>query len=121
MPSYSKIIRNERDRLKKEFAQRNIELFERAYIEKLNKKHLRHKHKAAPTAYGEFIAAAREEFKYSKGTVDIDIWLKFQFSEITMGIEDRMKKRKLMEPAARKTLGYISVEKEPIVGMTSTH
>lgn len=88
---------------KRDFVRNHMELFEVAYFEiTSHKTHSRYGKK-----FQEFIRLAREEFKYSKSTVSKDIWSKFCFTEIIMGINDRKKQMVYNEPRIRKVLGYI--------------
>lgn len=98
---------SEQDKLKKEFVKNNIELYELAYNEFTTRTNNRNKHRRLPTNYSKFIELARTEFNYSPKTSSCDIWNKFIFTEIILGIHDRKKLQNLNHPITRRMLGYI--------------
>lgn len=101
----------EQDQLKKNFVHSNMELYELAYNEFTTRTNNRNKHKRHPTHYSQFIELARKEFNYSPKTVSTDIWNKFIFTEIILGIHDRNRLQNLNHPVTRRMLGYINHEK----------
>lgn len=81
MPMPRELSKLARYKIMREYIDANIDLYNKAYAEKATGKHLRHKHHAPPTAFGEFILKVRKDFEYSPRTVDIDIWNKFMLSQ----------------------------------------
>jgi len=100
------------DSIKEEYVRNNMDIFEKAYLEWAEKVHHRNRYKRKPTAYTNFIEKVRIDFKYSPKTCAVDIWNKFLFTPITMGIDERVKKEKLKDPNIRRALGYITPIKE---------
>ena len=100
------------DSIKEEYIRNNMELFEMAYLEWSHRVHTRTRFKRSPTAYTNFIKKVRMDFNYSPKTCAIDIWNRFLFTPITMGIDERVRKEKLKNPNIRRVLGYITPVKE---------
>lgn len=101
----------EQDQLKKNFVHNNMELYELAYNEYTTRTNNRNKHKRVPTNYSKFIELARKEFNYSPKTVSCDIWNKFIFTDVILGIHDRKRLENLNHPVTRRLLGYIDHRK----------
>lgn len=103
--------RKKLDSIKKEFVKNNMKLYELAYNEFTTRTNNRNKHKRWPTNYSKFIELARVEFGYSFKTSSCDIWNKFIFTDIILGIHDRKKLANLNHPITRRILGYIDPKK----------
>src|SRR5882757_7993190 len=100
---------------KEQFVRDNMELFEKAYIEFYTRTHLRSKHKKERTNYSLFIEKARETFGYSIKTVAVDIWNKFIFTEIILGVIDRYRNEKrINDMRIRNVLGYVKHKQNPV-------
>lgn len=107
-------FRLEGDQRKYDYVKANIELFEKAYLEFADRKNNRNRHKRYPTSFSTFVEQVRKDFNYSTKTVSIDIWNKFLFNEIIMGIHERYRKEQNKTLSARRALGYI-VKPQPVV------
>jgi len=106
-------IHNSKD--KEQFVRDNMELFEKAYIEYYTRTHLRSKHRKEKTSYSLFIEKARERFGYSSKTVPVDIWSKFMFTEIVLGVIDRYRTNvRINDMRIRNVLGYVKHKPNPI-------
>lgn len=108
-------MKNTSSKDKEQFVRDNMQLFEKAYIEFYTRTHLRIKRKKEKTNYNLFIEKARETFGYSANTVPVDIWSKFMFTEIILGVIDRYRNEKrINDMQIRNVLGYVKHKQNPV-------